>query len=507
MTDCMILSVAEMAEVDRRTAETGVSLDRLMVNAGQAVARQCLTLLRPGARVLVLCGPGNNGGDGYVAAVRLRDAGRDVRVASLVPSKQLRGDAAQAAQRWNGAVEPIEEVDFSGLDLVVDALFGAGLSRPVEGAAAALIVRLNASGVPVVAIDVPSGVDGDTGQVRGAAVQAVSTVTFFRRKPAHVLLPGRLRCGAIHVADIGIGDDVLVEVAPKTRLNDPAWWRSAYPEPSVDGHKYSRGHALVVSGRMPTIGAARLAARGALRIGAGLVTVASPDDAVQAHAAQLTSIMLRPFAGTAGLAEILADPRKNAVVLGPGLGVGSETRDLVAEALKPASEDARRAIVLDADALTSFAGDADALAELISKARGPVVATPHDGEFAKLFEGCGAGFDAPSKPARARAGAERLGAVLVLKGDDTVVAAPDGRAALAMADAPWLATAGSGDVLAGFVGGLLAQSMEGFEAASAAVWLHGAAGRRFGPGLISEDLPETLPAILRELLSSPRTRS
>ncbi|HEX4767789.1 MAG TPA: NAD(P)H-hydrate dehydratase [Lichenihabitans sp.] len=503
----MILSVAEMAKADRLTAETGVSLDRLMVNAGQAVARRCLTALRPGARVLVLCGPGNNGGDGYVVAVALKAADRDVRVASLVPSDQLRGDAARAAQRWGGAIEPVDEVDFSGLDLVVDALFGAGLSRPIEGGAAALIARLNASGVPVLAVDIPSGVDGDTGQVRGVAVQATSTVTFFRRKPGHVLLPGRLRCGATHVAEIGIGDDVLAEIAPKTWLNDPAWWRSAYPEPSVDGHKYSRGHALVVSGRMPTIGAARLAARGALRIGAGLVTVASPEDAVQAHAAQLTSIMLRPFDGAKGLAEILADRRKNAVVLGPGLGVGHETRDLVAEALKPAEGGAWRGAVLDADALTSFAGEAGALAELIAKTRGPVVATPHDGEFARLFKGDGPAFEDPSKLVRARAGAKRLGAVLLLKGDDTVVAAPDGRAALAVADAPWLATAGSGDVLAGFVGGLLAQGMEGFEATSAAVWLHGAAGRRFGPGLVSEDLPETLPAILRELLRSPRTTS
>ncbi len=501
MTDCTILSVAEMAEADRRTADPGVSLERLMANAGQAVARHCRALLRPGARVLVLCGPGNNGGDGYVAAVRLRAEGYDVRVASLVALEQLQGEAARAAQRWTSGVEPLQDIGFAGVDLVVDALFGAGLSRPVEGAAAGLITRLNASGVPVVAVDVPSGVDGNSGQVLSAAVEAASTVTFFRRKPAHVLLPGRLRCGAIHVADIGIGDDVLAEIAPKTRLNDPAWWRSAYPEPSIDGHKYSRGHALVVSGRMPTIGAARLAARGALRIGAGLVTVASPEDAVQAHAAQLTSIMLRRFDEVKGLAEILADPRKNAVVLGPGLGAGPETRDLVAEALKPAVEGARRAIVLDADALTSFSGDAEALAALIAGVNGPVVATPHDGEFAKLFKGSGPAFDDPSKLVRARAGAEKLGAVLVLKGDDTVVASPDGRASIAMADAPWLATAGSGDVLAGFVGGLLAQGMDGFEGASAAVWLHGAVGRRFGPGLISEDLPETLPVVLRDLLS------
>ncbi len=328
-------------------------------------------------------------------------------------------------------------------------------------------------------------------------------MTFFRLKPAHLLQPGRAYCGAVQLADIGVPAAVLDTIRPSLFHNRPPLWRLHYPVPSTQGHKYSRGHAVVVSGGMPTTGAARLAARGALRIGAGLVTMASPLDAVMAHAAHLDAIMLRPFDGRDGLAEILSDPRRNAVVLGPGLGAGDAVRSLVDCALRRPTGGEARAVVLDADALTSYAGQADQLGAVIREAGGRVVATPHDGEFARMF-----GRDDPAvtdrnKVARARAGARRLGAVLVLKGDDTVIADPDGRAAITAADAPWLATAGSGDVLSGFTGGLLAQGMPAFEAACAAVYLHAACGRLFGPGLISEDLPETLPRVLRDLLSAP----
>lgn len=501
--DLEILTCAESGACDRAAAERGVPLGRLMEVAGAAVAETCLGFLAGAApsRILVLCGPGNNGGDGFVAARLLSEAGHRVTVASAFEADRAGPEAVSAAGRYAGPRSSLTGADPRSADLVVDALFGAGLSRPIEGAAALLIERVNASGCPVVAVDVPSGINGDTGQVMGTAMRAGSTVTFFRRKPGHLLLPGRVHCGTLHVVDIGIPESVLAEVAPRTFLNAPALWRGAYRPPSVEGHKYSRGHALVVSGPMPTIGAARLSARGAARVGAGLVTVASPPDAIGAHAAQLTSIMLRPFSGAAGLADILADSRKNAVILGPGLGSGPETRPLVETALRPAENGARRAVVLDADALTSFADAAGGLARLIAGAKGSVVATPHDGEFAKLFGRGEAAFTDPSKLVRARAGAEALGAVLVLKGADTVVVSPDGRAAIACSDAPWLATAGSGDVLSGLVGGLLAQGMDGFEAAAMAVWLHAEAARKFGPGLVSDDLPDMLPAVLRDVLS------
>ncbi len=346
----------------------------------------------------------------------------------------------------------------------------------------------------------PSGIDGNTGLVAGPAVRATETVTFFRRKPGHLLLPGKSYCGPVTLADIGIDPAVLPTIGVKTFANDPPLWRHCFPFPAATGHKYARGHALVVSGSAITTGAARMSARAALRVGAGLVTLASPTDALNVNAAHLTAVMLKPCDDAEALASLLSDARKNVVVLGPGLGPGAHARDLVGAALRPdpAAAEPRR-VVLDADALTSFAGEADALAALIGGARGAVIVTPHDGEFRRLFEG-----DEPvgSRLDRARAGAARLGAVVLLKGPDTVVASPDGRAAIAHAEAPYLATAGSGDVLSGLIGGLAAQGMPAFEAASAAVYLHAAAARAFGPGLIAEDLPEQLPRVLAALQSA-----
>ncbi len=500
-----IVTTAEMAEVDRRAATGGTPGIVLMDRAGQAVADVAERMLagRAGRRVLVLCGPGNNGGDGYVAAAALSRRGCDVAVASLQPVAQLRGDAAAAAAAWPGPVGDGASADPAAHDLVIDALFGAGLSRPLDGAAAALVGRCAEGGRPVLAVDLPSGLSGDSGAVLGApagvAIQATETVTFFRLKPGHLLMPGRERCGPVTLADIGIPPDVLRAIGPTLFHDLPELWGSHYPRPAVSGHKYGRGHLVVVSGPMPTLGASRLSAQGGLRIGAGLVTVASPADALPIHAAQLTAVMLRPFGDPGGLRDILSDPRLNAVVIGPGLGHHPDTPALVAAALE--RRGATRSAVLDADALTLFAGRADDLSGLVRAASGPVVVTPHDGEFAKLFDGQDDVLLAPTKVERARAGARRLGAVLVLKGPDTVVASPDGRAAIAGEDAPWLATAGSGDVLAGMVGGLLSQGMPAFEAAAAAVWLHAAAANQVGPGLISEDLPDALPPVLRALFA------
>jgi hydroxyethylthiazole kinase-like uncharacterized protein yjeF len=350
---------------------------------------------------------------------------------------------------------------------------------------------LNASPVPVLAVDVPSGLDGTTGQAPGPVVEATRTITFFRRKPGHVLMPGRALCGSVTIADIAIPASVLAEIGAKAWGNAPELWLAGFPLPKLAGNKYGRGHAVAVSGPAAHTGAARMGARGALRIGAGLVTVASPPDAVAANAAHLTAIMLLPFEGSAGLARILADRRKNAVLLGPALGIGEATRRLVLAALASGA-----ATVLDADAITSFAQTPGELFKAIADlADRPVALTPHDGEFQRLFPD----IDEGSKLERARAAAQRSGAIMVLKGPDTVIAAPDGRAAINDNAPPWLATAGAGDVLAGFITGLLAQGMPAFEAACAAVWLHGAAATTFGPGLIAEDLPERLPEVLRAL--------
>ena len=477
-----ILSNEQMARADAFAVASGVASLQLMENAGNAVADVIAARYAPWVTV-VLCGPGNNGGDGFVVARRLAERGFAVRVAcNLVTS----ADAGAMAERWTGPRLPLSPAALEGATLIVDALFGAGLSRPLEGAARETVEAANESGLPIVAIDMPSGVAGDSGQALGdAAVRAQMTVTFFRKKPAHLLQPGRDLCGEIVLADIGIPPDALGGVA--LFENGPARWR--YPWPRANAHKYDRGHCLAVSGPLYATGAIRLAARAALRAGAGLVSVASPREAILVHAAHLTAIMIKPFAGPKGLADLLTDTRLNSVVIGPGLGVGGETRELVSVVLASGAS-----AVLDADALTSYQGDPDALFARIKHA---CVLTPHEGEFERIFPNLLAG--SAGKVEAVRAAAARAGAVVLLKGNDTVIASPDGMAVINANAPPTLATAGAGDVLAGIVAGLLAQGMEAFAATSCGAWLHGEAAARFGPGLIAEDLPELLPQVLAEL--------
>jgi NAD(P)H-hydrate epimerase len=416
------------------------------------------------------------------------------------------------ATRWGSEIEALSPATLDGADIIIDAMFGAGLSRALDGAAADAVAAINGAGKPVVAVDVPSGLDGTTGQAAGPVVQATATVTFFRMKPGHLLLPGRLRCGAVRVADIGIPERVLSTIAPRASANRAALWLSHYPQPQLDSHKYTRGHAIVVSGPAESTGAARMGARAALRVGAGLVTLIGSASATAINATHATAVMVRAVASDAALAEALADERRNAVLIGPGAGVGVATAGTVLTVLASAA-----GAVLDADALTSFARDgaeapvkaaglgfvvraepdptAQALFDAIKGRKSAVVLTPHEGEFRRLFGGLPG-----SKLDRARQAAAASGAVVILKGPDTVIAAPDGRAAINDNAPPWLATAGSGDVLAGLVTGLLAQRMPAFEAACAAVWLHGECASAFGIGLIAEDLPETLPQVLRSLL-------
>jgi ADP-dependent NAD(P)H-hydrate dehydratase / NAD(P)H-hydrate epimerase len=527
LSSALLLTNSEMAEADRLTIAGGTPGSVLMEQAGAAVARETARLVPRHGRVAVFGGPGNNGGDGFVAARVLAAQKFTVELGLLGARDRVRGDAAVAAKSWTGQILAVEELDLDSADLVIDALFGAGLARDLDGSAKALVLRLNEwtkrTKKPILSVDVPSGIDGSSGQIRGAAVNAARTITFFRRKPGHLLLPGRIHCGGTVIADIGIGDHVLATISPKAYANYPAVWQQTFPIPRIDGHKYSRGHAVVLSGGPAHTGAARLAARGALRAGAGLVTVATPGAALSIHAAALTAIMTRVCDNPDGLTSLLADRRKNALVMGPGLGVGEKTRALVRAALNDGATGALpRAVVLDADALTSFEDDALGLAQMIRRRSKGVVLTPHDGEFARLFGHAGRidqsqwrGLDMPeqvllshldglhskSKLDRARAAAALSGAVMVLKGPDTVVADPEGLATIAEDLPPWLATAGSGDVLAGIAGGLLAQTMPPFEAASAAVWLHGAAARHFGPGLVAEDIPENLPPVLRALFA------
>jgi hydroxyethylthiazole kinase-like uncharacterized protein yjeF len=513
-----------MGQADRLTIDGGTAGIDLMTSAGRAVADTACRMVRHEAPVLVLAGPGNNGGDGFVAARVLRQRGYRVSVLLLGERERVSGDAALALERMEAGGVLAESLDepalaavLSGAGLVVDALFGAGLDRPLSGLAESAVRRIGDSGVPVLAVDLPSGINGASGQVMGCALKATRTITFFRLKPGHLLMPGRLSCGPVECVDIGIPETVLAPIGAAAFRNGPELWAQAYRPPQPGGHKYGRGHAVVVSGPALSTGAARLAAGAALRAGAGLVTVATPPSAALVNAMHLTAVMLRSFKGAEGVAEVLRDPRLNAVAIGPGAGVGEKTRALV-EACLSAPGAAQRSVVLDADALTVFAEDPAALFALLAAHRarsdgrdgsGGVVLTPHGGEFARLFPDLYAA-QVPSKLERARRAAERSGAVVILKGADTVIAAPDGRAAINDNAPPWLATAGSGDVLAGIVTGLLAQRMPAFEAAAMAVWLHGAAGTACGVAMTAEDLEpalrEVIAGLALEVAENPASR-
>ena len=502
-----LLTNDQMRRADQLAVKAGVPSLQLMERAGRAVAETVIAIAGTRRPVLVCAGPGNNGGDGFVAARLLAEQGVDVRVLTLGDIGQLRGDAAVMARRYSGPVEAWggEEIDPGGV--VIDAIFGSGLSRPVEGAAAALIAAMNRSGAAVVAVDLPSGINGNTGAALGIAVKASHTVTFFRRKPGHLMLPGRSHCGTTSVADIGIPAFVLDAVRPHLFANGPALWGDAFPFPQIEGHKYTRGHTVVVSGGIASTGAARLAARAALRAGSGLVTIASPAEAVAVNAAANTAVMVREAQGAQGLSALLSDPRLNAVVLGPGGGVGEEMRAKVRIAAG-----GERALVLDADALTSFGENPKELFTILTNHRlSTAILSPHEGEFVRLFNAIKEIPSVKQKLEACIAASHETAAVMILKGADTVVAAPDGRAAIADNAPPFLATAGSGDVLAGLCAGLRAQGMPAFEAAAAAVWLHGEAANVAGPGLISEDLPDALPIVYRRLFRrlepAPKSRS
>jgi len=496
----VLLSVEEMYRADALAMEAGISGLELMEAAGTAIAHEIIR--RWGKMpVLVLCGPGNNGGDGFVVARLLKAEGWPVRVVLLGEKDEIKGDAAVNAGRWKGPMGGLDEYIFEnapeGGELVVDALFGAGLTRPLEGMAAWVVKEVARRHLPVVAVDVPSGVHGNSGHVlgsedsgddQGVAARAQLTITFFHRKPGHLLLPGRSLCGEVVTADIGIPVTTLGEIIPKQHENSPALWRERYPLPTPDDHKYSRGHAVVLGGVQMT-GAARIAARATLRAGAGLVSIACDSEVWPIYAATTPGVLVILLGGLDSLSDLLADERKNLYLLGPGNGISGETRARVLAVLG-----AGRSCVLDADALSVFAESPEVLFYSI---RSPCVLTPHEGEFRRLFgDSKGEG-----RLARVRLAARRSGAVVLLKGADTVIADSQGNAVINSNAPPTLATAGSGDVLAGFIAGLMAQGMPPFDAACAGVWIHGAAGASFGPGLIAEDLPDLLPAVLSGLFA------
>lgn len=481
-----VLTVAQMGRADELTIERGCPGKVLMARAGRAVAEAILSRW-PRRRVLVLCGPGNNGGDGFVAARMLADLGWPVDVYGVTEDQRPLSDAEWARDFWGGEVSPIEEdtaLELSDSPLIIDALFGAGLARPIEPPIEPLLDDIAASDCPVVAVDVPSGVDGDTGTLRGTVAPADVTVTFFRPKPGHLLLPGRTACGDLTVAQIGIDETILDEIAPRIARNGPDLWRGDSKGLEEDTHKFARGAVLIYGGGTMA-GAARLAAAAARRAGAGYVAAAIPQRVRSTYASDSPGLVLLDR----GMwAEALESGRYSAFCIGPGAGIGEEIAGAVMDGLEcglPA--------VLDADALMSFEQDPEELFQYLEPHH---ILTPHEGEFSRLFpdlEG--------NKLYRAQTAAERAGATIVLKGADTVIAAPDGRAVINDNAPAHLATAGSGDVLAGLLTARLCRltvedaelADAAFAEACAAVWLHGKAGQTtHGAATIAEDLIDQL---------------
>ncbi|CDN54107.1 Carbohydrate kinase, YjeF related protein [Neorhizobium galegae bv. officinalis bv. officinalis str. HAMBI 1141] len=476
----LLLTPDEMTAADAASARSGIPSFDLMDRAGRAISAAALRHFPGALRFVALCGPGNNGGDGYVAARALAEAGATVDVHHLGDPRTLKGDARRARDLCGLPSKPLEAYQPRTGDVVVDALFGAGLTRNVPDIVAEVIREVGEAGISVLAVDLPSGLCGRRGVPLGAAFQAAHTVTFMTRKPGHLLLPGRSLCGDVEVFDIGIPARIIREVAGRTKENCPELWRGLLIEPGSETHKYRRGHLAVFSGEAGKTGAARLSATAGLRAGAGLVTVGSPEDAMPVNAASLTAIMLHRVDTVKDLENWLRTAKLAAFVLGPGFGIGKKAREF-ALALKD------RPLVLDADGITSFKEKPSDLFDAFAGGEPHLVLTPHEGEFARLFPDIAAD-DNLSKVEKAVAASARAHAAIVYKGADTVIASPDGRAYINTNGPPWLATAGSGDVLAGMIGALLAQGMTAFEAAAAGVYLHGEAGKRAGRGMTAEDL-------------------
>ncbi|KLN61085.1 hypothetical protein WH96_07860 [Kiloniella spongiae] len=468
-----LLSVRDMYQADRLAMKSGVSGILLMHEAGQAVARAVCDII-PEGRVLVLCGPGNNGGDGFVAAAALDELGYEVQLYSMLPLPELKGEALHFAKEWRGTVaRELDAENFAQADVIVDALFGAGLARPLDRNCCDFVGWSRKK--RVVSVDVPSGVSGDTGEVFGdVAFQATKTVTFFMKKTGHCLYPGADLCGDLVVADIGIPKEIAVKLSLLFKENHPDLWSEQIPRFSYDRHKYHFGHSLVWGGEMS--GAGRLAAMSALRAGSGLVTVLCSESDKQIYELTSPSLIVNEHKDPAALKAFLIKRKISAFVIGPGGGQTNAFKSFISVILKDCSVP----VVLDAGAISVFDEDPE---ELLSLLNDQVIITPHEGEFRKLFPDLQG-----SRLERALEAAKKAACIVVLKGADTIVASPNGQVVISTNAPYWLARGGTGDVLAGIITGLLAQGVSVFDAACAGVWLHSDTGQRAGSAMIAEDL-------------------
>ena len=476
-----ILSASQMVKADSLTIENGISGETLMENAGVSVADFIKTKFSK-RKTLILCGPGNNGGDGFVVARHLKESGWDVDLASMIDVRSYKKDALLMAKKWNGNTISFDNIQLKNYDLFIDAIFGTGLSKEISGLTASIINKTNKKNTDVVAIDIPSGVNSDNGEILGIAFKAKYTITFARKKIGHVIYPGKEKCGDIYIKDIDIAER---HIKSNIMENLPDLWLKGLPFPTEEQHKYDRGHSVISGGDIDSAGAAVLSAKAALVTGAGLVTVLCPNGATPLYASKLTAVMNKPIHSTDEFSSFIKGKKVTSVLLGPGNGVSERTKKFALEALKM-----KKRCVLDADAISVFK---DLPKELFNTIKSDVILTPHEGEFKRLFS-----FEG-NKVEKTQKAAKISKCTIVLKGSDTVIASPDGRTAINTNAPPTLATAGSGDVLAGIISALLANGMDSFKAACAGVWIHSQAANLFGLGLTAEDISKQIPCVLSDI--------
>jgi hydroxyethylthiazole kinase-like uncharacterized protein yjeF len=474
-----LLTTYQTAALESNAVHAGIPIIDLMKNAGEAVAEEVMQHFKQ-QPTLILCGPGNNGGDGFVVAKRLHDKLWPVIIA-VVDADAKMSEAAQANRHlWQGEILALDPSILRNFSLVIDGLFGTGLTRTIESPYKEIINEINRVKLPVVSIDIPSGINSDTGEIMGAALKAILTITFGYYKLGHVLYPGKLHAGEVIIKDIGLGR----YANPTYFINHPKVWIAHFPVPTATDHKYTRGHAVIFGGEEYT-GATQLASQGARRAGAGLVTIACSEKTHAIYALSTPGTLTKIVHNKKDQQQLFADTRKNAFLFGPGLEPNDQTKTLVQQALA-----LQRVYVLDAGALRVFA---DNPPDLFDLCKGNVVLTPHEGEFSTLFHYQG------SKLERALAAAKDSNCIIVLKGPDTIIANPAGQALIQTNAPPWLATAGSGDVLSGIILGYLAQGVAPFYAAAMATWIHARCGEEVGFGLIAEDILHQLPSVLKSV--------
>ena len=485
-----ILSNKEMAKADLLTIESGISSLDLMFNAGKKVFNN-LPVQR-GKRALFICGPGNNGGDGYVAADLLLKQGMEIDIYCPISKAKESNDNLHYKQKLNKSLFVSKIRSLSNYCYVVDALFGTGLSRTMSNDLSSLVSKINQSKLDVFSVDIPSGINGDTSAVLGEAFKASKTITFFNKKKCHYLYPGKKYCGEIVVEDIGIKKNVLDKIMPNIKKNDPSLWIKNFPFPVSSDHKYSRGMLVINTGPQFQTGAARLAGRSAMRVGAGAVTMVCDEETAKILEPQISVELLSVIKEKNDFQKLLKDKRVSSVLVGPGNGVNDETKARVLMALAFVDH-----CVIDADAITCFENNPE---ELFIDTYPHTILTPHEGEFKRLFgEGIALMEDKVLKCVEA---AKLAGSIVLLKGADTVIADPEGNVVINASEAPYLATAGSGDVLAGIIASLVGDNkMNAFDAACAGAYIHSKLGEMIGPGLIAEDLIDNIPLMIKKLHS------